>query len=150
MQSLELKLPPPIVAAICGLGMWFLPTFPISDSFVFMFFALLLVLSGIAIAILGLVSFRVARTTFHPTLTDKTTALVTSGVYKFTRNPMYLGMLLVLTGIGFYLNNWLAFSFCIGFVGYITRFQIKPEEAFLAELFPQAFPEYQARVRRWI
>ncbi|WP_104402336.1 methyltransferase family protein [Vibrio penaeicida] len=150
MQALELKLPPPIVAAICGIGMWFLPTFPISDSFILTFFALLFVFSGIATAILGLISFRMARTTFHPTLTDKTTALVTSGVYKFTRNPMYLGMLLVLIGFGFYLNNGLAFLLCIGFVGYITRFQIKPEEAFLTELFPQAYPEYQSQVRRWI
>ncbi|MDP2571426.1 isoprenylcysteine carboxylmethyltransferase family protein [Vibrio penaeicida] len=150
MQALEVKLPPPIVAVICGMGMWLLPAVPISGSINLTFLALLFALSGIVTAILGLISFRMAHTTFHPTLTDKTTALVTSGVYKFTRNPMYLGMLLVLIGVGFYLNNWLAFSFCIGFVNYITRFQIKPEEAFLAELFPQAFPEYQTRVRRWI
>ncbi|MBD1556662.1 isoprenylcysteine carboxylmethyltransferase family protein [Vibrio sp. S9_S30] len=150
MKALELKLPPPFVAAICGLGMWGLPTVPINDSFLLDLLALLLAISGVATAILGLISFRMAHTTFHPTLTEKTTTLVTSGVYRLTRNPMYLGMLQGLIGFGFYLNNGLAFLFCMVFVGYMTRFQIQPEEAFLAERFPQTYPEYKTQVRRWI
>ena len=76
--------------------------------------------------------------------------LLTSGPYAFTRNPMYLGLLLVLLGWAAYLSNALACVFLPAFVLYMNRFQIGPEERALAALFGQAFLDYKNRVRRWV
>ena len=80
----------------------------------------------------------------------ETTALVAVGVYKLTRNPMYLGMLLMLIGWAIFLSNVVAFAFLPVFVLYINRFQIEPEERVLALKFGSEFAAYQTRVRRWL
>ena len=77
-------------------------------------------------------------------------SLVTRGVYAMSRNPMYLGGLIILFGWAIYLLNVLAFVFLPAYVLYINRFQITPEERSLTSLFGQPYVAYQARARRWL
>jgi len=81
---------------------------------------------------------------------QSSSVLVVSGVYKLTRNPMYLGFLLVLLGWAVFLSNVLAFLLLQAFIAYMNRFQIEPEERALASLFGQDFADYKSRVRRWL
>jgi len=110
--------------------------------------ALALVGFGLAASAAGL--FFKAKTTVHPEAPEKATTLVVDGVYRFTRNPMYLGMLLVLLGWAVYLGNLLALVVAFVFVLYINRFQIRREEVALAANFGEAYVAYRTRVRRWL
>jgi protein-S-isoprenylcysteine O-methyltransferase Ste14 len=112
--------------------------------------ALVLVLIGLAIGISGIVAFRRARTTISPVNAGAASSLVTSGVYRFTRNPMYLGMLLMLLAWAAFLFKPVALLFVAIFALYINRFQIKPEEQVLSSLFGAEYIAYAARVRRWL
>lgn len=107
-------------------------------------------LTGVAITGSAMLSFWSAHTTANPMKPSSASFLVTSGIYGFTRNPMYLGLLFVLVGGALYLGNALAFLFLPAFILYMNRFQIEPEERALTALFGQAFVAYASRVRRWI
>jgi protein-S-isoprenylcysteine O-methyltransferase Ste14 len=153
MRSLELKILPPAVALITGLLMWLISratptlgfTFPAQNVFAIAFAA-----SGAATAISGALTFRRAHTTVNPMKPESASALVDWGVFSITRNPMNLGLLLVLTAWAIFLSNPLAFLFLPAFVLYINRFQIAPEERALASLFGRDFDAYRSRVRRWL
>ncbi|WP_422879670.1 methyltransferase family protein [Noviherbaspirillum cavernae] len=97
-----------------------------------------------------MVSFRRASTTVNPVSPGAATSLVSAGIYAFTRNPMYLGFLLGLSGWAVYLSNAAAFLALPFFVLYLNRFQIAPEERALQTLFGGEFSAYRGRVRRWI
>jgi protein-S-isoprenylcysteine O-methyltransferase Ste14 len=112
--------------------------------------AVSLALIGAVICLSGVVSFRRAKTTVNPMKPDSTSSLVVSGIYKYTRNPMYLGFVLVLLGWAAFLSNLAALALLPVFVAYISRFQIRPEERVLASLFPHEYPAYRAKVRRWV
>ena len=112
--------------------------------------AVALVALGIAIAVGGVLSFRRAKTTVNPLTPERSAALVSTGVYSFTRNPMYLGMVLVLFGWAAYLSSMWSLLGPVLFALYITRFQIVPEEQALDRLFGVTFAEYKKRVRRWL
>ena len=112
---------------------------------------------GIAVACVGLAfnvspkfAFRRARTTVNPLRPDAVSHLVTDGPYRITRNPMYVGHALMLTGWVIALAHPLTFAAVPAFVLWIDRLQIPPEEAALAERFPQEFAGYARRVRRWL
>lgn len=92
----------------------------------------------------------VARTTVHPLRPDAATALVTNGIYRFTRNPMYLGLLLALFGWALLLGQPAALLLAVAYVPVMNRLQIIPEEHALRARFGAAFHDYQARVRRWL
>jgi len=109
-----------------------------------------LALIGVLVCLSGVISFRRSKTTVNPTKPDSTSALVVSGVYKYTRNPMYVGFALVLLGWAAFLSNLAAFALAPVFVVYIDRFQIRPEERVLFSLFPHEYPAYRAKVRRWV
>lgn len=151
--TLELRIPPPIVGLALGAGMWavahYPPTFAIPGR-TRLILAIALVVIGATIALGGVVSFRRARTTVNPLKPETSASLVTTGVYSFTRNPMYLGMALVLLAWSVYLDSMWAPAGVILFVLYITRFQIVPEERVLNRLFGEPFAEYRKRVRRWL
>jgi protein-S-isoprenylcysteine O-methyltransferase Ste14 len=119
--------------------------FPVADLL-----AVGLAAIGLMVAISGVVTFRRARTTLNPTKPEASSSLVSWGIYRITRNPMYLGLLLELTAWAIFLSNWLAFLFLPVFVVYINRFQIVPEERALTSLFAREFVDYQSRVRRWL
>jgi protein-S-isoprenylcysteine O-methyltransferase Ste14 len=108
------------------------------------------VLLGIICSTLGVGSFRRARTTVNPLRPEAATALVVSGIYRVTRNPMYLGFLFLLLGELVWLGNPIAACVAPAFVVYLTRFQIRPEEAALRERFGLEYSKYAARVRRWL
>ena len=157
MNALELKVPPPVVALCLAILMWlvaspalqFAPPFDLPFSLrVGLAVALAAIGQGISIA--GMVSFRRARTTINPLKPAATSALVRSGVFRFTRNPMYLGLLLTLVGWAIWLWNPVALLFLPVFVMYIDRFQIGPEERALSTLFGAEFAAYRASVRKWI
>jgi protein-S-isoprenylcysteine O-methyltransferase Ste14 len=152
MRSLELKIPPPLVALLIAAAMWgFSGTGRIEMPIAVRVGAgLVAVLIGLGIAVSGVIAFRRAHTTVSPLKPETASRLVTSGVYRFTRNPMYLGLCLVLTGWAFVLSSALMLLGPVAFILYITQFQIVPEERMLSRLFPEAFADYQAKVRRWI
>jgi protein-S-isoprenylcysteine O-methyltransferase Ste14 len=111
--------------------------------------AVLLFAAGIAVAIAGVLHFRRARTTVNPLRPERASAMVTTGVYRWSRNPMYLGMLLVLAAWAAWLGSLLALVGLPLFVAYVGRFQIVPEERALAAQFPEEFERYARSVRRW-
>ena len=153
MRFLESKVPPPAVALVTAVLMWLTSRSLPSLAFVFPAVNLLavgLAAIGLMVAVSGVVTFRRARTTLNPTKPDAASSLVNWGIYKITRNPMYLGLLLVLIAWGIFLSNWLAFLFLPVFVAYINRYQIVPEEQALTSLFAREFGAYQSRVRRWL
>ena len=153
MKFLEHKVPPPLVGLVVGGLMWSLATLvaPLEVPFVVRVAgALVLLLLGLGIAISGVVSFRRAKTTVNPVKINTASSLVSSGVFRLTRNPMYLGVLIALAGWAVYLANWLALPGLPLFVLYMNRFQIGPEERMMATLFGADYAAYKERVRRWI
>lgn len=153
MLSLDHKIPPPVVMVVLGVGMWALsrvtPEIAVPRT-IRIALALLLTLGGIGVAEAGHVVFRRAKTTVNPLTPDKTSSLVTGGVYRITRNPMYVGGFFVLVAWAVFLANpWTLFG-PILFVAYITRFQILPEERVLSSRFGDPYATYTAKVRRWL
>ena len=95
-------------------------------------------------------SFKAHQTTINPINIDKATSLVESGTFKYSRNPMYLGMALILLSISFKFNLLGGIFFTLLFAIYITRFQIIPEEAVMEKLFSDDFQKYKSKTRMWI
>lgn len=106
--------------------------------------------TGAAIALAGVAAFRRASTTVNPVRPEAVSSLVTSGIYRVTRNPMYLGFLLSLVGWAVWLAHPLPFCLVPLFVLYMGRFQIAPEERVLRATFGESFESYAARTRRWL
>ena len=153
MHVLELKVPPVGVVLVMAGLMWFVAGIVPALEFVFPareFVAVIFVVAGLVTGAMGIVSFVRAKTTVNPMKPDSASSLVVSGLYVRSRNPMYLGLLLILVGWGWYLSNALAFLLLPGFILYMNRFQIEPEERALASLFGQDFVAYKSRVRRWL
>ena len=153
MTSLEVKIPPPAVALVFGLFMWLasLVAAPVEIPFgVRLGVAIALASIGLAFGSSGMLSFVRAKTTMNPTKPSATSSLVTGGIYRVTRNPMYLSLLLYLLAWAAYLSNWLALLLVPVFVVYINELQIKPEERALSKLFGAEYASYKARVRRWL
>lgn len=112
--------------------------------------AVVIAVIGLAIDVAGLVEFRKARTTMNPMRPDAASALVRGGVFRWTRNPMYLGMAIVLLGWAIYLAHPLSLLGIPCFIAYLNRFQIAPEERVLERRFGAEFLAYRESVRRWL
>ena len=152
-MNLQLRIPPLAVVALAGGLGWITARIVPGLSFEFSGraeVAATLGLLGVACSVLGVAAFRLARTTVNPTTPDATTALVVSGIYRVTRNPMYLGFLLLLLAEMVWLANPVALLVAPAFVLYLNRFQIAPEEIALRSRFGAEFNAYAAQVRRWI
>lgn len=108
------------------------------------------VAAGVASIVGARVALHRAHTTWHPARPERTTALVRSGVFRFSRNPIYLGMLLVLIGLAVALANPLALALAAVFAAWMDRFQVRAEERALSRAFGREYREYSARVRRWL
>ena len=154
VNSLELKIPPPAVAVLICAAMWGLSLFPpvvVLPTLTRAVVALAIAAVGGIFSMAGGIHFRRAKTTVNPMKPQAASSLVTGGIYKFTRNPMYVGLLLVLIGwAAFLCSLWALLLGPIAFVLYISRFQILPEERVLSSLFGAEFTAYQSRVRRWL
>jgi protein-S-isoprenylcysteine O-methyltransferase Ste14 len=152
-MNLELQVPPVVVVGVCALAMLAVDHWLVAADFALPargFIALVVCGSGAAIAVLGVRAFSRASTTVDPRYPDRTSTLVVAGVYRFTRNPMYLGMVLLLTGLALYLGNVAALSVVLLFMAYMTRFQIMPEERAMSRRFGASYEAYRSAVRRWL
>lgn len=149
---MKLKLPPAIVFAVFALLMYLLSIFlPVGYFDFFGRKYLMLALLAIAgcIGLIALFQFFKSKTTVDPTNPSKASKLVSSGVYQYSRNPMYLGMLLLLLAWGLWLGNAFNVLLAAGFVAYMNKFQILPEEESLSDLFGKEYAQYCTLVRRW-
>ncbi len=145
------KIPPVVVVVFFAAVMALIAHYTVIDFTTFItYLALGLVAIGCFFCIAGVVSFRLAKTTVLPNKPEQATSLVTSGVYKLSRNPMYLGFAFILAGWGVWLSSIWAFLGIVGYVGYLTLFQIIPEERALHQLFGEQFEDYKSRVKRWL
>jgi protein-S-isoprenylcysteine O-methyltransferase Ste14 len=152
-QGLELKIPPVavvlLIAGLMGAAARALPRF----TFHFpgrAYVAGALAAAGLLVSFLGVVAFRRARTTVNPMSPESASSLVIAGIYRRTRNPMYLGFLGVLLGLAVFLSNAVAALLVPIYVLYMTRFQIRPEERALEARFGADFVAYKGQVRRWV
>jgi protein-S-isoprenylcysteine O-methyltransferase Ste14 len=153
MQALELKIRPPVVAVILVALMGLLArTAPALDvpSELRMVCAAAIGLVGAAIGVAGKLGFRRAGTTSNPMQPAKASALVTGGIYRRTRNPMYVSLLLLLVAWAVFLASGWALLGPPAFVLYIGRFQIAPEEQALSARFGADYAAYKSRGRRWL
>ena len=153
MQALELKIPPPLITLVTGSAMWgislFTPSMDIPGVLHVSLVAAVAMI-GMVFALAGIVSFRVAKTTINPHRPEKAAALVCNGIYKITRNPMYVGLVFTLIAWAIFLSSRWSLLGVVAFVLYIGRFQIGPEERALEAIFGRDYLEYKARVRRWL
>ncbi len=153
MKWLELRIPPlaltvAIVAAMVGTAHWLLDLrFEWSGSTAA---ATVVAVFGAMLVIFGVHEFRRASTTVNPLTPDNATRVVMGGVYRLSRNPMYLGMALLLLALAMHQSHALSFAWVAGYVAYLNRFQIRPEERALETLFGDEYRSYARAVRRWI
>jgi len=153
LSALELKLSPVMTAVLLALLMWLLdratPGFMIGSGLRIGLSGALMA-AGLFVGFAGVWSFRKARTTVNPWRVHSSSELVVSGIYRRTRNPMYLGLLLGLLSWGVYLANAFGLLLAMAFVPYMNRFQILPEERALQRAYGEDFLSYCRRVRRWL
>ena len=153
MSVLETKIPPPLVALIIGLSMWlsndYTGSVSVPEDYRVML-AVAVALVGVSCDLGGLISFRIGKTTVNPLRPETSSKLIITGIYKITRNPMYVGMAIILTAWAVYLSNLILMVWVGVFIAYITRFQIQPEERALDKLFGEEFASYKQSVRRWL
>ncbi len=152
MHWLELKIPPlallfMTMALMLG-STWLFPTGTLS-SLRWWLLGIGSLLGG-GISLLGVLAFKRAQTTVLPYRLEQSSTLVTAGIYRYTRNPMYVGFVIFLLGFAGLLGSVWALFWIGAFVAYLTQFQIKPEEKILQEKFSQQYKNYRQRVRRWI
>ncbi|MFT5839607.1 MAG: protein-S-isoprenylcysteine O-methyltransferase Ste14 [Flavobacteriales bacterium] len=152
MKALELKIHPPIVLLLClGIAYGFshyLPSLamPLILSDLQWFIGII----GVLVTLAGMWEFRKAKTTINPTSPEKASYLVSGGIYRLTRNPMYLGMQFILIAAIFKIGNYCGFIALPFFILYITQFQIKPEERIIKKIFGEEYCQYKKKVRRWL
>ena len=153
MNALALKVPPVAQVIITAAAMYgvskMVPalTFSLNGSTAL---AVGLGVMGMSLGVMGVTQFRKAQTTPNPQALEKVSSLVTSGIYRYSRNPMYLGLVLILLGWAFYLSHFLSFVLLPVFILYMKRFQIQPEEQMMARKFGKTYQAYLNKVRRWI
>ena len=151
---MHLRIPPPIVALI-GILLIFLskdyililylhPHLQNTLSFIFLIIGFVIIFSATK-------EFKKSDTTVNPMKPETSTSLVTSGIFKYTRNPMYLGLTSILLASCFYFSSLLGIIVYVPlFILYITVFQIIPEEETMKGLFNDEYLDYCSKVRRWI
>lgn len=153
MRALEHRIPPPIVALTFAAGMWaaahWLPEFSARVPGQALAAVVVLVI-GLGLIAVAVRKFVRARTTVDPLHPAAASALVTLGIFRHTRNPMYLGMAVILAAWALWLGNAAGALLVAAFVAYITRFQIVPEERAMRANFGEEFEAYARRVRRWL
>jgi protein-S-isoprenylcysteine O-methyltransferase Ste14 len=153
IHPLDARIPPPLVLAALALAMWVLARLWPAAAFVAGWTtpaAIALAMSALAIELAAGWRFLRAKTTVDPRHPERTVHLVTDGLHRISRNPMYVGQVLLLLAWALRLAHPAAFLLALVFPLYITRFQILPEERALAARFGTDYVAYRARVRRWL
>ncbi|WP_298503202.1 isoprenylcysteine carboxylmethyltransferase family protein [uncultured Maribacter sp.] len=149
---MKLKIPPVVVLFVFGLLMYLLAKFLPFGYFHFfgrMYMVYFLFTIAFLIGLFAIIQFFVNKTTIDPRNPDKVSSLVVSGLYRYSRNPMYLALLLILFGWCIILGNAFNYILAVIFVRYMNRFQIFPEERALRKKFGKEYALYCSRVRRW-
>ena len=145
------KVPPPIVTLIFGLLIYL--TKPIFPELIFNYsnqISLFFFIIGFIIIVISFQIFKKNKTTINPIKIEKASSLVTNGIFKYSRNPMYLGMLLILISVSIRFNLYGGLLFVLGFIYFITYFQILPDEKAMLKLFGDDFLNYKNKTRRWL
>jgi len=153
MSKMELKIPPVGIFLLFGLSMWLITRGTANHDFNMAFRMTLIFMALFASAVYGIggiMTFKRAGTSVHPLEPERSSILVTHGVFRLSRNPMYLALLLTLLAWGLYLSNLYALAICVLFVPYMNRFQIRPEERAMEKLFGESFADYRRSTRRWL
>jgi protein-S-isoprenylcysteine O-methyltransferase Ste14 len=153
VSRLELRVPPLALAVLCAIGIAALPEIVESSRLAFAghrIVALAVFVLGVSIAAAGVVEFRRSRTTVNPLAPEQSSSMVTTGVYRWTRNPMYLGMATSLLGVAVWRATLPGYLLVPLFCTWLDRFQIRPEERILFARFGAQFSSYMSRVRRWV
>ena len=145
------KIPPPIIALVCALGILFSKPFfreysNVNNSSISILFFLI----GIACFFFAIKLFEKHNTTISPLKPEKATSLIVSGIYMYSRNPMYLGMLFILISTSIRFNIIGGIISISTFIIYITKFQIIPEEEQLKRIFGEKFLNYKKKTRMWL
>ena len=145
------KIPPPIVTLISGLAIYLSRNiFPNHYGIILDVFSALLLIFGIIIIRSAFLLFKNHKTTINPLNLTKTSLIVNTGVFKYTRNPMYLGMVFILLSVALKFNIYGGLIVILIFFSFITKFQIIPEEKAMEKLFGQEFKNYKKTTRRWL
>ena len=145
------KIPPPIVTIFFGLCIYLSRSyFPVFSGSALNVLSIFFFVCGIFVFAAAVISFKKQKTTVNPISIENASSLVVSGIFKYSRNPMYLGMSFVLLGLAFKFNVIGGLLFTGIFMLFITIFQIKPEEVAMEKLFDQEWKDYTKNVRRWL
>jgi protein-S-isoprenylcysteine O-methyltransferase Ste14 len=153
MKSLETRIPPPVILLINIILMWVVSRLiksPVLIADEFSPAGFLLIAIGVTIFFLSVFRFGKSKTTMNPVNPISASTLVTQGIFSISRNPMYVGMIVVLVGWAVYLKVALPWVMIPLFVVYMTTFQIIPEEKALTEKFGETYLAYKKKVRRWV
>ena len=148
--NLKTKIPPPLITLICILIIYFF-----EKEFIFfrdwnIYLSGFFLLWGLIIIAFAVFKFAKTKTTVDPTKPSKTSSLVISGIYRITRNPMYIGMLFLIISFTFYKLSLVGAIVIPSFIFYINKYQIEPEEYEMRKKFGENFEDYCKKVDRWI
>ncbi|MGI9318757.1 MAG: methyltransferase family protein [bacterium] len=153
MHFLSLKILPPLQVLILGGLMWlvhrYVPAFHYHTGYEYLVSRLIL-LACLVLFVAAIYQFWKHRTTVNPQKLERTTNLITKGVYAWSRNPIYVVDVLLLLAWAIWLGNWINLLMPVVFIFLITELQIKSEENMLNNKFGDAYLQYKQRVRRWI
>ena len=150
-NNMNNKIPPPIVTLFFGLCIYLSRSyFPEFSSSALNSLSIISFVIGISVFVAAVSSFKKQETTVNPISIEKASSLVVDGIFRYSRNPMYLGMSFILLGLTFKFNVIGGLLFTSMFMLFITIFQIKPEEAAMEKLFDQEWKDYTKNVRRWL
>ena len=145
------KIPPPLVTLFFGLCIYFSQEyFPESNLEFLNILSYIFYFAGLVILVLAMRLFKKQNTTVNPIKIENASSLVVSGIFKYSRNPMYLGMALILLGLTFMFNLMGGIIFTLLFTMYITKFQIRLEEEVMERFFGADFIKYKQNVRMWL
>ena len=148
---MKTKIPPPILALVMIVLIYLSSFFIESTTFNYQgSLSVLVLILGLACAIPSFKLFARYKTTISPLKPSDATALVTEGMYRYSRNPMYLGLLLITIASTIWFGTWLGIIINIVFIFLINFLQIIPEEEALLKIFGEEYGEYKKNVRRWI
>ncbi|TKF81505.1 isoprenylcysteine carboxylmethyltransferase family protein [Vibrio kanaloae] len=153
MRFLELKVPPVALFILVFVASYFSAQY-LSVGAIVLPYKIIVLVIGIALSgvvgLSGIWEFRKQETTVNPIKVETASAVVDSGIFGYTRNPMYLGLFILLFCLGYFFQNLFSVLLSFVFVIYMNNFQIKPEERALEQLFGAEYVDYKQKVRRWI
>ena len=150
---MKLLIPPPIQALLSAIMMCLISRYFTHANFSLNginIFALIFLIIAVIIIVLSMYKFRKIKTTINPLRPNKASSIVNTGIYEYTRNPMYLGLLLMLFSTALFIKNLISFLIIPLFILFITKNQILPEEEALENIFGEEYKNYKKKVRRWI